>query len=103
MCWCDHNLRTPCCGKPFCYPPDFTKEEGLIYRRKWGWSDEVDISPLTAWEAAKPRPVEPSTVEPPLSILGMEVMIDRSLVPGTVVIKDAQGKTLLRIINISPE
>ncbi len=21
MCWCDPNLRTPCCGKPDCHPP----------------------------------------------------------------------------------
>ncbi len=21
MCWCDPEVRTPCCGKPGCHPP----------------------------------------------------------------------------------
>ena len=31
MCWCNPNLRTPCCGKPDCNPPQHfkTKYEGL--------------------------------------------------------------------------
>ena len=25
MCWCNPNLRTPCCGKPDCNPPQYFK------------------------------------------------------------------------------
>ena len=25
MCWCNHNLKTPCCGKPDCNPPQHFK------------------------------------------------------------------------------
>ena len=33
MCWCTPSLRTPCCGKPECKPPDKKQRLG-----------EVDIS-----------------------------------------------------------
>jgi hypothetical protein len=30
MCWCNPNLRTPCCGAPDCHPPEDRALQGLI-------------------------------------------------------------------------
>ena len=90
MCWCNPNLRTPCCGKPGCVPGaivgSLAVDEAKAFRE--------------AWDAAM---ADPRPLVPPLNLMGMEVKVSIAVPPNTIFIKNAAGATIGAITNISLE
>jgi hypothetical protein len=40
MCWCNPNIRTPCCGGPNCHPP-FVNPLKVVGTGRVGDNDQV--------------------------------------------------------------